>query len=193
MRVLCLLLAVLSLTAAAPAEARTHLDSFDRYAAAMTIGTPPERVSVQRDLAGHCGSGQACMDYFDDILFARVRPTRFAVRHELGHLFDARMRVEVRYGFAKVMGYSIAPGPLGSNWWRNRIQRGTWDAPASEVFADAFANCSDPANRGGVQRTVETSYGWFPSPRTFRRVCGLIRREARREGWTSGPSTSTTR
>jgi hypothetical protein len=126
------------------------------------------------------GSGGPCA-YYDtgDIYLARTGSRagdRHARWHELGHVYLERLSDYWKGALVDRLGY-----PAGTPW-----QHPTGDdcypfgeaACPSEVAADAYAMCAlgIPARR--QDERWRTSYWYWPSNRSHRRICAVIRRTA---------------
>src|SRR4051812_5392944 len=142
----------------------------------VTIGECPGR---EGEAAGcYIGIGEADMNgnvYAHGATFT-VDRTRFARLHELGHAYDATMMdASERNRFASLMDMSDLL------WtWSDDLDGAIVQSPGTpaEKFADAYAACRMGLIVGSGH-TWWTGYGYFPTARQHRRICGLITRAGR--------------
>lgn len=127
--------------------------------------------------------------------------SRFDLRHELGHVFDFRVLTDPdRAYFTHLLG-------LDGDSWRATVAA-VWTlprAPVDEIFADAYAACSQRlmpprwlhrwhrvmgSNHGYTllapgrsnRATWDTAYGYFPTRAQHEMVCSAIRRVGEARG-----------
>lgn len=114
------------------------------------------------------GSGVPCTIRTTDTVYVPAGTSRFAVQHELGHLYDEqRLDDGERAKLQRLMG--LPPGP-----WRAGTGLAGVRSP-SERFADAYAACRlrlDPEGRW------ESAYDYQPTSRQHARMCRTIARAA---------------
>lgn len=159
-RLLAAIIAILAITAS-PASAKVTGD-WGRYAdIASRFNVPLPDAYVHR---GGCpaeyfdGTAPACASQTGEIWLPDSESSRFALAHELGHVFDAQyLTVSDREWLRRVMRAPSGP------WWDARYGAAEW-------FADYYADCAV-----GNQGESLEGYADRPTPRQLRRVCMAIR------------------
>jgi hypothetical protein len=158
--------------------------------ARQRIAQPPLPDPMPEMLIGECpGSGDEASGCYigigeadaNGVVYAHgatftVDRTRFTRLHELGHAYDATMMdAGERNRFARLMGMNDLL------WtWADDVDGVLIQAPGTpaEKFADAYAACRMGLIVGSGH-TWWTGYGYFPTARQHRRICGLITRAGR--------------
>ena len=90
-----------------------------------------------------------------------LRNTRWALYHELGHVFDFRvLNNRERWRFRQILGIRE------KRWFGGRRR-------AAELFAEGYASCARFGSRRAARR--HSVYGYRPSLRQHRATCRLLR------------------
>lgn len=154
---------------AAPAEAATTLvrpDGSERpqpwqeWVDRARVPTPDARVTLIFD-AQRCRGRQACTDGAT-IWMGRPFWPRYAILHELGHVFD---------------GLHLTDSDRGTFTALMRDER-PWEDQVEETFADAFFACAMNGRRHSVYTPVYDPPGRQGGRFQHRKVCRLIRQVA---------------
>ena len=97
-----------------------------------------------------------------------LRNMRWALYHELGHVFDFRvLNNRERRAFRRIMG-------IRENRWFGGRRR------AAELFAEGYASCARFGPRRAARR--RSVYGYAPTARQHRATCRLLERAATPRG-----------
>jgi hypothetical protein len=168
---LALLIAAVILVPAAPAGAEGHSHTRAVMREFVSHEIPAPVVAIVADSCPD-GSGMPCASQSERVAYIPDGTSRFSREHELGHIFDAEyMDAGERQRFETLVGLS---GP----WIQGTGMEGT-KSPA-EWFADAYAACRLHLTPGS---NWTLAYGYDPSKREHRAVCGFMARAARDYGF----------
>jgi hypothetical protein len=184
--------AVICLGAAVLLAAPAHADAALKRPARPPLPDPMPQMTIgecpgEGEAAGcYIGIGEADINgnvYAHGATFT-VDRSRFARLHELGHAYDATMMdAGERNRFASLMDMSDLL------WtWSDDIDGAIVQSPGTpaEKFADAYAACRMGLVVGSGH-TWWTGYGYFPTARQHRRICGVITRAGRDAGTPASP------
>jgi hypothetical protein len=105
---------------------------------------------------------------------------RFQTAHELGHAFDETMvDTGERNRFATLLGKKTAAWSASYTDPSSRLIQ--TPGSLSELFADAYANCF-LGHVVAPDHVWEAGYGYYPTARAHRLICGMIKRAGADKG-----------
>ena len=136
---------------------------------------PRPEVTKHRYLNPAC-EGLRCADWTTGEIWIGKRPHRFAISHEIGHIFDGQvLSDEDREWFTDALDFEP-----GTPWQTGDVREGTPSGGPMEHFADAYAACDLGLHPDGVRRGRAiysdwiSAYGYMPTATQHRRICRRI-------------------
>lgn len=178
---------------ATPTE-RFAAAKMQRFMDQSELRTPDRTVRLSFRLPTVCGDAMACAKVDGPVFIRRGGVDRITVYHEVAHAaIDGRLLPNERDYWTKwVVHLGFLDDPEGG-WFRPDPVTGDDPGSPGELFADAWADCSQKRHRAFTVATAKgvitvaagwvTGYGYTTQYEERPETCGWLRWLTRQKGW----------